>query len=402
VRAYLALTTLALSAFIYVSTETLPIGLLPQIAGDLHVTESSVGLLVTAYGFVVVVATFPLTRLTQRWPRRRLIAALLGIFVVATAVSAAAPDYRLLFAARVATALSQAVFWAVVTPAAAALFPPATRGRALSILYAGSSLAGLVGAPFGTWLGQLAGWRMPFVALAAVGLAAVLAIVRLLPSQETRDGDASRGTHPDPLRYRLAVVTVALAVAGFYAGYTFISPFLTGVSGLAKTTVGPVLLVRGLAGLLGVLVGGRVAAGRAWTAIIPVVGLLAVGLAAQSLGGPVAWATIAVISVTSFALSCLTVVTGTLLLRIAPGSTDIAAAGMSTAFNVGITAGALLGSTLVAPAGVRNLPLLGAGLALLAFAVVAGGPALLGSGRRIGEPDESHDADVRSGGAVRR
>jgi MFS transporter, DHA1 family, inner membrane transport protein len=402
VRAYLALTALTLSAFIYVTTETLPIGLLPQIAGDLHVAESSVGLLVTAYGFVVVVATFPLTRLSARWPRRRLIAVLLGVFVVAMAVSAAAPDYPVLLAARVATALSQAVFWAVVTPVAAALFPPAARGRALSILFAGGSLAVLGGTPFGTWLGQLAGWRVPFVVLAAVGVAAALAIVRLLPSHEARDGDTSRGTHPDVLRYRLLVVAVAVMVTGFYAGYTFISPFLTGVSGLAETAVAPILLLLGVTGLLGVFIGGRVAANRAWIAIMVVAGLMAVGLAAQSLAGPVAWAAIAAISVSSFALSSANVLMGTLVLRIAPGSTDIGAAGTSTAVNVGITAGALLGSASVASAGVRDLPLLGAGLALLAFGVAAAGPSLFGNNRRdtstVESPrDESGDGRTSVG-----
>jgi predicted MFS family arabinose efflux permease len=393
-RAYLALAALAVSAFLYVTTETLPIGLLPQIAGDLHVAESSVGLLVTVYGFVVVVATFPLTRLAHRWPRRRLIAVLIGIFVIATAVSAAAPGYPLLLGARVVTALSQAVFWAVVTPVAAALFPPAARGRALSILFAGGSLAMLGGTPFGTWLGQLAGWRVPFVVLAATGVPAALAVVWLLPPHEARDGDTSRGTHPDVLRHRLLVVTIAIMVTGYYAGYTFITPFLTGVSGLAESAVGPVLLLQGFAGLLGVFLAGRVAAGRAWAAIAAVAALMAVGLAAQSLAGPVAWAAIAVISVASFALSSSNVLMGTLVLRIAPGSTDVAAAGTSTAVNVGITAGALLGSALVAPLGVRELPLLGAGLALLAFAVAASGPSLFGNGRGPGDRDNSRQASA--------
>jgi len=276
----------------------------------------------------------------------------------------------------------------VVTPAAAALFPPPARGRALSILYAGSSLAVLGGTPFGTWLGQLAGWRVPFVVLAAAGVLVTLAAVRLLPADEARDGDASRGTNPDPLRYRLLVAGGAILVTGFYAGFTFISPFLTGVSGLAPTAVGPVLLLRGVAGLIGVFAGGRVSPPRAWTATVAVFGLLAAGLAAQSTAGPVAWITIAVISVSSFALSASNVLMGTLVLRVAPGSTDLAAAGTSTAFNVGITSGALLSSTLVAPVGVRELPLLGAGLALVAFAVVAAGPALLGNARRAGRAVE--------------
>jgi DHA1 family inner membrane transport protein len=122
---------------------------------------------------------------------------------------------------------------------------------------------------------------------------------------------------------------------------------------------------------------------------------MAVGLAAQSLAGPVAWATIAVISVASFALSSSNVLMGTLVLRIAPGSTDVAAAGTSTAVNVGITAGALLGSALVAPLGVRQLPLLGAGLALLAFAIAASGPSLFGNGRGPGGRNRGRRASAQ-------
>jgi predicted MFS family arabinose efflux permease len=116
----------------------------------------------------------------------------------------------------------------------------------------------------------------------------------------------------------------------------------------------------------------------------------------------VAWAAIAAISVASFALSSANVLMGTLVLRIAPGSTDIGAAGTSTAVNVGITAGALLGSASVASAGVRDLPLLGAGLALLAFGVAAAGPSLFGNNRRdpstVESPrDESGDGRTSVG-----
>src|SRR5262245_39065892 len=136
-RARATLAALAASTFLYVTTETLPIGLLPQIAGGLGVGESAVGLLVTSSGLVVVVSTIPLTRLTHRWPRRRLLTALLLTATAATTLSALAPTYPILLTGRIAAALSQAVFWAVVTPAAASLFPVAARGRAIAILYAG-------------------------------------------------------------------------------------------------------------------------------------------------------------------------------------------------------------------------------------------------------------------------
>src|SRR4029453_4679968 len=119
--------------------ETPPIGLPPLIARDLSSTTAAVGLLVTAYGLVVVIASIPLTRMTQRIDRRLLLCTLMAIFIVAPTVSALAPGYRTLMIARMATALTQALFWAVVMPTAAALFRPAVRPRALSILYAGIS-----------------------------------------------------------------------------------------------------------------------------------------------------------------------------------------------------------------------------------------------------------------------
>src|SRR5688572_28611317 len=148
-RAWVILTALTASTFLYVTNETLPIGLLPQIAQGLGMLNSAIGLLVTTYGLIVVVATIPLTRLTHRWPRHRLLGVLLLVSAVAMALSALAPNYATLLAGRIVTALSQAVFWAVVTPAAAALFAPAVRGRAIAILVAGSSSAPLLGVPGG-------------------------------------------------------------------------------------------------------------------------------------------------------------------------------------------------------------------------------------------------------------
>ena len=154
-----ALLGLAMGTFVYVTTETLPIGLLLLMSADLGVTPSAAGLLVTWYGLVVVVASLPLTQLTRRVPRRPLLSGLLGVFVLATWASAAASGYWVLLGARVVTALSQALFWAVVVPTAAGLFPPRLRGRVVAVVLGGGSLAAVLGLPLGTWLGQQAGWR---------------------------------------------------------------------------------------------------------------------------------------------------------------------------------------------------------------------------------------------------
>jgi DHA1 family inner membrane transport protein len=197
-RAVATLIALALSTFTYVTTEILPIGLLPLIAGDLHVSQPAVGLLVSGYGLVVVVASLPLTRVTRRIPRRLLLSGLLGVFVLATAVSVVVADYWTLLGSRLVIALSQALFWSVVTPAAASLFDERVRGRALSILYGGSSLAGVVGIPVGTWIGQATGWRAAFLAMSGLGLLALIVVAALLPTTAAAPARPTTDPHRTP------------------------------------------------------------------------------------------------------------------------------------------------------------------------------------------------------------
>lgn len=378
-RAWISLIALSLSTFIYVTTETLPIGLLPQIAGDLGTTHAAVGLLVTAYGLVVVIATLPLTRATHQWPRRRLLAALLVIFAVANVLSALAPNYPALLGARVVVALSQAVFWAVVVPAAAALFRPAIRGRALGILYAGSSTGPLAGVPAGTWLGQHTDWRVPFLFLSALGLAILVVLLALLPAVPAGESDTDRGTAPDAGRYWTLVLVTAVMVTGAFVAFTYITPFLTEVSGFGEAAIGPILLLRGLAGLAGVLVAGFFVVRWPWHSLLVVTVVQAVALIVQYASGGNGVVAVVATSTAALALSGMTAVLGTRILQVAPGSTDLASAGMSTAFNVGITAGALIGSLLLTGAGVRSTALVGAVLAVVAVVAVLAEPRLASS-----------------------
>ncbi|GIF21460.1 putative MFS family arabinose efflux permease [Actinoplanes tereljensis] len=368
-RSWTVLVALAASTFLYVTIETLPIGLLPEIAANLGTTTEAVGLLVTAYGLMVVAATIPLTLLTHRWRRRRLLVTLLLAATAATALSALAPNYPALLAGRVVTALSQALFWAVVTPAAAGMFRPAVRGRAISILYGGSSVGPLLGVPAGTWLGQQFGWRVPFLVIAGLGLAISAVIVTLMPDQPPGSSDTERGSAPDARGYHNLVVLVAVMVTGGFTAFTCISPFLTEASGLSGPAVGAVLLARGVAGLLGVIAAGFVPARHTGRAMTVVIGVQAVALGTQWAGSAIPAISIAAVAAAGFALSAMTAILAVRVLELAPGRTDTAAAGSSTAFNVGITAGALIGSQVLAGGSVRVSALLGAGITVVALAV---------------------------------
>jgi predicted MFS family arabinose efflux permease len=375
-RSIVALIALSVSTFLYVTTETLPIGLLPLIADDLGTSRSAIGLLVTGYGLVVVLTSIPLTGLTRRLHRRRLLTVLLAVFVVATALSALAPGYWLLMAARMVTALSQALFWAVITPAAAGMFRPEVRGRAISLLYAGSSLAALAGVPAGTWLGQQAGWRVAFLALSGIGLLVLVTVATLLPDTARGESDADRGSAPDKARYLAVVVATALAAAGAFTAFTYISPFLTDVSGFAEASVGGLLLVRGLAGLAGVFLVGFLVTRHAWSTMATVIGVQVAALAGQYALGHSQAATVVTLAASGLTLAGLAATLGARVLQVAPGASDMAAAGTSTAFNVGITGGALIGGVLLPTAGVRSTALAGAVLSVAAFAVVLAEPAL--------------------------
>src|SRR5215467_5109524 len=374
--AIIALSVLSLSTFAYVTTESLPIGLLPLIAHDLGSTASAVGLLVTAYGLVVVLASIPLTRLTQRINRRRLLCGLLAVFIAATAVAALAQDYRTLLVSRIVTALSQALFWAVVTPATAALFRPEVRPRALSILYAGNSVAALAGVPAGTWLGQQTSWRAAFLALSAIGLAILVTIAIVLPSNPPGTSDADRGSAPDAGRYWATVTYTALAITGAFASYTYINPFLTQVSHFHEGATGPLLFMRGLAGLTGVFAIGYLVGRNGWLAMTGVIGAQTVALAGLWALGGNQIVTIMSICVSGFALAALSAGLGARVLEIAPSGSDLAAAGTSTAFNIGITLGAFVGGLLLPAFGVRVTALAGMLFTFAAFAAALAEPRM--------------------------
>jgi MFS transporter, DHA1 family, inner membrane transport protein len=297
----------------------------------------------------------------------------LAVFVLASWVSAAA-SYWVLLGARVATALSQALFWSVVVPTAAGLFPPRRRGRVIAVVFAGSSLAVVLGLPVGTWLGQQAGWRTAFLALSGIGLAAMATVAACLPTAMPGSGHAARGTTPDARRDLTLMAMTVLATTGTFAAYTYITPFLTEVSRFPESATGPLLLIRGLAGVAGVAAGGALVDRSPWAAmLVPVTAQATALLGLFALGGTSA-AAVGLVALSGLSFAALTTALASRVLQVAPGSADLAAAGASTAVNVGITAGAFIGSILLPGLGVRSTALVGGLLSLAALGVVLGEP----------------------------
>lgn len=362
---------LMLAAFTFNTTENLPVGLLSLMAADLRVPLAAVGVLITGYGLTVAVVSLPVAHVTRSVPRRHLLAGLLGLLSVASWVSAlGGVTYGLLLASRLATALAQALFWAVMGPVAVGLFPPERRGRIIGLLSVGGSLATVLGVPAGTWLGTHGGWRAPFAVLGALAVVSLVVIAVLLPTSRPQESHSAYGAAPDRRRFTVVLATTALSVTGAFAGFTYVAVFLEDVTGFAAGSVSAVLMAFGAAGLAGVTVTGplldRFPRG---TLAVPVAAQAAALLGLYA-GAHSEVAVVALLMLLGASVGPVFMATQSQILRVAPGRTESALAANSAAFNVGVAAGALLGGALLPAIGARGAFLAGGLLTLAALAVL--------------------------------
>lgn len=371
------LLLLSAGIFVAVTSEFLPIGLLPQLTAELGLTEPQVGMLVTVFAAAVVVATAPLTQATRHVPRKTMLLVLLGIFAIANLAVALAPAYGVLVVARIIGGAAHGVFWAVVTPYAARLVAPERLSSAVAVATSGGTVASIAGLPLGTLLGAAVGWRVSFAVITGLVVVIALLIIVVLPPVEhrvaERDGERPRrfAALRDPTFAPVMVLcaTVVLVTLGHAAFYTYIAAWVIEVAGFAPTAVAGVLLVFGVAGAAGIVVAG-VLGDRYPRALLPVmlVGVIAaVGALAVASGSPT-MVIVLMIAWSAF-LGGVPVIFQARLLRTASlALRDIGAAWITVAFNIGIGGGALLGGFVVSAWSIAALPAVT--VVLLAGAVV--------------------------------
>lgn len=381
----LALFTAA--TFAAITTEMLPVGLLPLMSSSFGVSDSRTGLLVSAYAAVVVLASVPLTAVVARWPRRTVLVALLVAYAASNLVLAAADGWWVALACRLLAGLAHAGFFSVVVGAAVALVPPDRVGRAVAAVSAGNALALVGGVPLGTALGTALGWRWAFVVAALVLLVLAAATLVLLPRAPAPAASAAvpvlQAVRERPLQ-RVALVVVVLML-GHFTLWTYVSPLLLDV-GVPAGGVGLVLLGYGGAGVVGLLLAGAVvdrhlrgatvSAVAATALLLLALGLL--GVAPDLLPGVTAGsdlvraATVAVVVAWGAAFGMLPTLLQTLALRASPASEDAAPALVNASFNVGIAGGGLVGAQVLLLAEPSVLALVGAAGAGLALALLPG------------------------------
>jgi DHA1 family inner membrane transport protein len=345
----LPLFALMLCVFSVGTAEYVISGILPELAGDLGVSLASAGLLITAYALAVVIGGPVLTVLTTRVQRRPLMLGLMVLFIAGNLLAAVAPNYEVLMAARVLSALTHSTFFAVSIVVASVLAAPGQQASALAKVALGLNLATVLGVPLGTIIGQQFGWRSTFLAVAAVSAIAtalVLLAVKVPPTDSTASARSELKVFANK-DVRMAILMTALSQAGVFAVFTFIAPLLTEVTGYSATAVTVLLLVFGVGSAIGNLVGGKLAdrallPSLVWL-LVALVGVLA--LFYFTAGNKV----LAAITLFVFGAAAFSIIPG-LQARILSAATDaptLAIAVNISAFQIANALGAYLGSQVL-------------------------------------------------------
>ncbi|MFN3866584.1 MAG: MFS transporter [Demequina sp.] len=370
-RSMAALIALAASAFLIVTNEIAPLGLIRLMAADLDRTESQLGLVTTVFAVVAMISTVPLAMLTTRLPRRPLIVATLTFWSAGALVMATADSFSQVLGGRVITAMGHALFWAVVTPAAAGMFAPQVRGRSVTRLMLGASGAGVIGLPVSTWLAQQTDWRVPFWIIGIGGLVLAATVAVLMPSFRTAEGSVARGDVPSLRRFIRVLVVVVLTTTSMATTWTFITPFFVEVSGFAESTVPVLLAIAGATGVVSMWLTGKFLDRWPVRAVaLGEVGLVVMWLGLATLGHhkPVA---ILMLLLQGLAWSLLVAAMLNWALRHTPWSSDIGVGAQASTFNAGNAVGSVLGAAMLAWWGAQWLPWASAVMAAIAVVVIA-------------------------------
>ena len=365
------ITVLAVANFVAITTEVLPVGLLPQLARGVDVTESTAGLLVTVYAFVVAAFAVPLTVATRAVPRKPLLLVTLGIYAISNVLVAVAPSYAMLVVARTLGGLGHAVFFSVSIAYAARLVSPLYTGRALTLVTAGGTIGFVLGVPLSTSLGAAVGWRWSFALLGGVCAATALLVARLLPAVAVEpDSPRDRsGARAGRKRLGIVVGTNTVLFGGQYTVYTYISVILL-AAGLSEAAVGPALLVFGALGLVGLWAAARYLDRTPRALTLAAMATIAVALVAVALALPAtAVGVLVAAGVWLAAFGAIPATFQAAALRTQGATADVAGAFVNATSNLGIGLGAAVGAAIVAGPGPGPLALTGA--AIVAASCVA-------------------------------
>lgn len=367
-----ALFGLTASAFVFNTSEFMPIALLSDIAASFGMTEASVGSMVSIYAMVVAWLSLPLMLLTCNMELKKLMLITIGLFAVGQLVAGLATSYELLLAARICVACAHAIFWSITAPLATRLVPRIHQPFALSMIATGTSIAMVLGLPLGRVIGLYAGWRVTFLGIGIIAAGILAYLAYILPRRYQTQAFTLRDL-PAVFKNKTVLCIYAITVfyaTAYYTTYSYIEPYLKLVAGLEDGLITTVLMILGASGLLGGVIFSR-GYGRHRIALV-LGGLIGVTVA-------LALWRVAAISETTIiaicvALGIVSMVYGItfqaeLLKAVARNSATVSMSIYSGIFNLGIGSGTYIGSTLTAEGYLGSIGYVGAGLAFTALGI---------------------------------
>lgn len=249
----LPLIGMTVSAFIFNTSEFMPIGLLTDIAKSFEITEAKAGMLITVYSWIVMLLSLPLMILVSRIDYRRLFMGTVAVFGICQVLTVLSNSYGMLMASRIGVACAHAIFWSIASPIAVRMASEAHQSKALSMVVTGTSVATIAGLPLGKMVGHYAGWRIAFLIVAVITFGVLVYMAFLFPKMDC--GEPFRVKQLPQLFKNRSLVCVYiqtfLFVVGYYTSYSYIDPFLQQVAGMGNSMVTITLFVFGAAGLLG-------------------------------------------------------------------------------------------------------------------------------------------------------
>ncbi|MGG1947816.1 MFS transporter [Trinickia sp. NRRL B-1857] len=368
-RGWLSVAAVSFGTFALVTSELMPIGLLPKIAAGVNAAEGNVGLTITIPGLVAAFAAPALLVAAGRLDRRWLLWLTSALLIASNLIVASAATLSTLLAGRVLLGISIGGFWAIGAAVARRLVPPESVGRATALVFSGVSAGTVIGLPAGTLLGELCGWRFAFTGAATLGGIALAAQLYLLPKLAATDtvGLWQLPAVARTAKARVALLAVALAIGGQFMAYTYLASFLERYASISPSMVSAVLLAYGVAGLVGNTIAGELVQGDVRRVLTGAGLLVAATILCLPLIGSHPFIAVALVVIWGGGFGAVPVSLQTAMFMAAPTLQEGSSALFVSTFQLALASGAFLGGLAVNSGSITVAMVLG-GAAVLTMA----------------------------------
>lgn len=369
-KSWFALLSVAIGAFALVTSEFLPVGLLSDIATDLNISVGTAGLMVTAPGVIAAFAAPLVTVGVGKIDRRYLLWALTLLMITSNLIATFSNNFTILLIGRLLLGLGIGGFWSIAVALSGRLAPPGIEmGRASSVIFTGVTLATILGVPLGSWIGNEFGWRSSFAITGLLGAIVFVGQLLMLPALPATTAVKMRDL-PVLFQHKYArtgLLGIVLLVLAHFSTYTYVTPFLKHDAGFDGNLVSTLLLVYGVAGVVGNVIAGWATSRnirKSFMAVVTLIGaaMILFPIFAEHLTGAVL-----TIALWGLAFGAMPTCANMWMFAAVPEAMESGAAILVSTFQVGIAVGSLLGGSIVDHFNIPSIMWVGGSLAILSL-----------------------------------